>query len=127
MNISFPGESSEYRAARNQLLEQEAELRRVLHGVPGVRVVPEPPQTPLFHVHLAADPDRVVDHAALLAEKTGIRLFRLVKRAAHPVSCSFEISVSEQLRAQNRQRIESVHCVELLQQGRSMNTIKDSS
>ncbi|MFD1049623.1 threonine aldolase, partial [Kibdelosporangium lantanae] len=58
---------------------------------------PEPPQTPLFHVHLAADPDRVVDHAALLAEKTGIRLFRLVKRAAHPVSCSFEISVSEQL------------------------------
>jgi len=58
--------------------------------------VPEPPQTPLFHVHLAADPDRVVEHAALLAEKTGIRLFSQVTRSAHPVSCSFEISVSEQ-------------------------------
>jgi len=71
-------------------------LAGILGGIPGVQVVPEPPQTPLFHVHLAADPDRVVDHAALLAEKTGIRLFRLVKRAAHPLSCSFEISVSEQ-------------------------------
>jgi threonine aldolase len=71
-------------------------LAGVLGGIPGVQVVPEPPQTPLFHVHMAADPDRVLDHAMLLAEKTGIRLFRQVKRSAHPVSCSFEISVSEQ-------------------------------
>jgi threonine aldolase len=72
-------------------------LAGVLGGIPGVQVVPEPPQTPLFHVHMAADADRVLDHATLLAEKTGIRLFGAVKRSAHPLSCSFEVSVTEQL------------------------------
>jgi predicted dithiol-disulfide oxidoreductase (DUF899 family) len=33
MNISFPGESPEYRAARDRLLEQEIELRRITEAV----------------------------------------------------------------------------------------------
>ena len=33
MSISFPGESREYRAARNRLLEQEIELRRMMETV----------------------------------------------------------------------------------------------
>lgn len=37
MSISFPGESSEYRAARDRLLEQEAELRRVSEAVAAAR------------------------------------------------------------------------------------------
>ncbi|HEX6509881.1 MAG TPA: DUF899 family protein, partial [Chloroflexota bacterium] len=37
MSISFPGESLEYRAARNRLLEQEAELRRVTEAVASAR------------------------------------------------------------------------------------------
>jgi predicted dithiol-disulfide oxidoreductase (DUF899 family) len=48
MGISFPGESSEYRAARNRLLEQEIELRRHMEAVAAARralppggVVPE--------------------------------------------------------------------------------------
>ncbi|MET0133467.1 MAG: beta-eliminating lyase-related protein [Kibdelosporangium sp.] len=72
-------------------------LAGVLGRIPGVQIAPEPPQTPLFHVHLAADPDRVVDHAKVLAEKTGLWVFGRVKRSAHPLSCSFEISVTEQL------------------------------
>jgi predicted dithiol-disulfide oxidoreductase (DUF899 family) len=35
--IAFPGESSEYRAARNRLLEQEVELRRAMEGVAAAR------------------------------------------------------------------------------------------
>jgi predicted dithiol-disulfide oxidoreductase (DUF899 family) len=33
MSVSFPGESAEYRAARERLLEQEAELRRATEAV----------------------------------------------------------------------------------------------
>ena len=48
MKIGFPGESVEYRAARNRLLEQEIELRRTMEAVAAARrrlppggVVPE--------------------------------------------------------------------------------------
>jgi predicted dithiol-disulfide oxidoreductase (DUF899 family) len=48
MGITFPGESKEYRAARDRLLEQEIELRRATEAVAGARrdlppggVVPE--------------------------------------------------------------------------------------
>ena len=48
MSVTFPGESAEYRAARNRLLEQEVELRRAMEAVAVARrqlppggVVPE--------------------------------------------------------------------------------------
>ena len=48
MHVTFPGESEEYRAARNRLLEQEIELRRATEAVAAARralppggVVPE--------------------------------------------------------------------------------------
>src|SRR5690349_4517348 len=48
MGITFPGESSEYRVARDRLLEQEIELRRAMERVAAARrelppggVVPE--------------------------------------------------------------------------------------
>jgi predicted dithiol-disulfide oxidoreductase (DUF899 family) len=37
MSVSFPGESAEYRAARDQLLEQEAGLRRTTEAVAAAR------------------------------------------------------------------------------------------
>lgn len=37
MGVSFPGESAQYRAARNWLLDQEAELRRVTEAVAAAR------------------------------------------------------------------------------------------
>ena len=37
MAIAFPGESAEYRAARNRLLEQEIELRRAMQAVAAAR------------------------------------------------------------------------------------------
>src|SRR5437899_8516345 len=48
MAVAFPGESAEYRAARDRLLEQEIELRRTMEAVAAARrrlppggVVPE--------------------------------------------------------------------------------------
>ena len=37
MSISFPGESPEYRVARNRLLQQEVELRRATEAVAAAR------------------------------------------------------------------------------------------
>jgi uncharacterized protein DUF899 len=37
MVIEFPGESAEYRAARDRLLEQEIELRRAMEAVAAAR------------------------------------------------------------------------------------------
>ena len=37
MSVTFPGESAEYRAARNQLLAQEIELRRQMEAVAALR------------------------------------------------------------------------------------------
>ena len=37
MAIAFPGESGEYRAARDQLLDQEIELRRAMEAVAEAR------------------------------------------------------------------------------------------
>ena len=37
MTIAFPGESEEYRAARNRLLEREIELRREMEAVAALR------------------------------------------------------------------------------------------
>src|SRR5215470_19029198 len=53
MAIAFPGESTEYRAARNRLLEQEIELRRVMEAVAEARRRLPPggvvPQDYVFH------------------------------------------------------------------------------
>src|SRR5260370_24079050 len=37
MAVAFPGESAEYRAARNRLVDQEIELRRAMEAVAGAR------------------------------------------------------------------------------------------
>ena len=53
MAIAFPGESAEYRAARNRLLEQEIELRRNMEAVAVARRRLPPggvvPQDYVFH------------------------------------------------------------------------------
>jgi predicted dithiol-disulfide oxidoreductase (DUF899 family) len=53
MAIAFPGESAEYRSARNRLLEQEIELRRAMEAVAEARrrLPPggEVPQDYVFH------------------------------------------------------------------------------
>lgn len=46
-----------------------------LREVPGIEVVPDPPQTPLFHVHLRGDPERLVQRSLQLARERGVWLF----------------------------------------------------
>lgn len=58
MGVSFPGESAHYRAARNQLLDQEAELRRVTEAVAAARRdLPPGGVVPQDYVFQGASPD----------------------------------------------------------------------
>ncbi|MEU7864353.1 beta-eliminating lyase-related protein [Nonomuraea sp. NPDC049141] len=59
------------------------------------RAYPDPPQTPIFHIHLPA-PRRAVEQAgaAILAEH-GIQLWGRVRSGPDPSRCSFEITVGE--------------------------------
>jgi predicted dithiol-disulfide oxidoreductase (DUF899 family) len=58
MSVSFPGESAEYRAARDRLLMQEAELRRAAEAVAaGRRELPLGGALPEDYVFRQAGPD----------------------------------------------------------------------
>src|SRR5436309_11050253 len=58
MSISFPGESPEYRAARDRLLDQEIELRRATEAVAAVRrELPPGGAVPEDYVFQGAGPD----------------------------------------------------------------------
>lgn len=58
MSTSFPGESPEYRAARDKLLQEETELRRVTEAVAAARrALPPGGQVPENYVFEAEGPD----------------------------------------------------------------------
>jgi predicted dithiol-disulfide oxidoreductase (DUF899 family) len=58
MSVSFPGESPEYRAARERLLEQEAELRRATESVAAARrALPAGGAVPEDYMFLTTGPD----------------------------------------------------------------------
>lgn len=59
------------------------------------RVVPDPPQTPLFHVHLPV-PRAAAERAGeeLIAER-GVQLFLRVRSSPDPSRCAFEVTVGE--------------------------------
>jgi threonine aldolase len=62
-------------------------------GVATVR--PDPPQTPLFHVHLPVAPDAANRAGAELLAARGIQLFTRVQTEGLPGRCKFEVSVGE--------------------------------
>jgi len=59
------------------------------------RAAPDPPQTPLFHVHLPVGPAAARRGAAALLADTGTELFGRIRTAPDPGRCSFEICVGD--------------------------------
>ncbi|ONI90979.1 threonine aldolase [Saccharothrix sp. ALI-22-I] len=59
------------------------------------RTVPNPPQTPLFHIHLPIGPAAAERAAATVLAATGVELLGRVRTAPDPDRCSFEITVGE--------------------------------
>ena len=72
-----------------------AEIAAALRDLPGVEVVPEVPQTPLFHVLVHAPKEALERaHAALLADR-GVELFRYARTTTSPRWSRFEVTVGE--------------------------------
>jgi threonine aldolase len=59
------------------------------------RTVPDPPQTPLFHVHLPRPRAEVERAGAALLASRGIQLWGRLRSLPDPRTCAFEVTVGE--------------------------------
>ena len=58
-----------------EFLAHARALGAALREVPGIELVPDPPQTPLFHLHLRGDRQRLTKRSLQLARERGVWLF----------------------------------------------------
>jgi threonine aldolase len=70
-------------------------LAAALREVPGVRVVPDPPQTPLFHVHLQGERDVLWPRMLELAQARRVWLASRLEASVVPAVSKLEIHVGE--------------------------------
>ena len=80
-----------------EFADRARKLAALLGELPGVHIVPDPPQTAMFHLHLAASPVAVTVASRQLREESALVPPRYVRPSSSPRHCSFEITVSEQL------------------------------
>ena len=75
--------------------ERATELAAAMATVPGIEVVPDPPQTPLFHVLVHASMEALERAHAQLVEERGVELFRYARPTTSPRWSRFELTVGE--------------------------------
>ena len=78
-----------------EFLAHARALAAALREVPGIAVVPDPPQTPLFHPHLHGDGDAIAKRALDVAERRRVWLFRSLQPTQLPDVHKVEITVGE--------------------------------
>jgi threonine aldolase len=78
-----------------RFLEHARALAAALGDVPGINVVPDPPQTPLFHLHLRGDRDELQHRALDLARERRIWLFYFLEPSVVPGINKLELNVGE--------------------------------
>lgn len=76
-------------------LEHARAVAGALSDVEGVRVVPDPPQTPLFHVHLRGDRPAMEARALELAQERRVWVLRRLEPSVVPGVCSTELHLGE--------------------------------
>jgi threonine aldolase len=82
------GKMSEY---RDRAVAIAARLRRI----PGVEVVPDPPQTNMMHLWMRGAPERLAQAALEISDETGVWLFERTMRTGLPSWQRIEITVSD--------------------------------
>lgn len=70
-------------------------LPAALSNVGGIAVVPDPPQTPLFHLHLHGDIETLQERALGVAEERGVWLFHRLAPSVVPNVSVIELNVGE--------------------------------
>ena len=66
-----------------------------LATVDGLEIVPDPPQTPMFYLHLRGDADRLAEAAVSVAEERGVFLFAEPSTTSSPRWQRHEVMVGE--------------------------------
>jgi threonine aldolase len=95
----WPNAASALALLPERLAEMPARLRHAraiaaaLAGVDGVRVVPDPPQTPMMHLLFEVSADRFADNARRLAEEAGIWTWAKASATGDPSVVRCELSV----------------------------------
>ncbi len=70
-------------------------IAEALKAVPAVTIVPDPPQTPLFHLHLRGDRDTLERRALEVARASGVWLFHRLEPSVVPGVSKLELTVGE--------------------------------
>jgi threonine aldolase len=78
-----------------RFLEHARALAASLAEVSGLVVVPDPPQTPLFHIHLRGDPQTLSERALDVAEDRHVWLFHRLAPSVVPNVSVLELNVGE--------------------------------
>jgi hypothetical protein len=78
-----------------RFLEHARAIGGALSELPGIDVVPDPPQTPLFHLHLRGDADTLVRRALSLAREERIWLFHKLAPTSTPGVQKLELNLGE--------------------------------
>lgn len=81
------------------------ELAAALRDLPGVEVVPDPPQTPLFHVIVPVPPAALAAAHQRFVERRGLELFLYPRTTTSPRCSRFEITVGENAMAVDPQDV----------------------
>ncbi len=76
-------------------VEHARAVAAALAAVDGVEIVPDPPQTPMFHVLLRGDRDRLCDAALTIAERRKVFLFGELRPTASPSHHLHEVTVGD--------------------------------
>jgi threonine aldolase len=78
-----------------RFLEHARAVAAALREVPGITVVPDPPQTPLFHLHLRGDRDALWERALDLAQQRRVWLFNRPEPSVVPGINKIELNIGE--------------------------------
>jgi threonine aldolase len=76
-------------------LEHARQIAAVLREVPGVEVIPNRPQTPLFHIHVRGDREVLWRRALDIAAEQGVWLCGPLKPALVPGTSKIEVNIGE--------------------------------
>lgn len=76
-------------------LERARSVAAEMAAVPGVRVLPDPPHTNLFHVFIDLDPEAAMAARDELAESTGLWLYEYAGPTDRPGTSRIEYTVGE--------------------------------
>jgi threonine aldolase len=78
-----------------RFLEHARALAGALRQLSGLDIVPDPPQTPLFHVHVRGDVQTIRDRAFHIAEERRVWLFDTLGPSVVPDVSKVELSIGE--------------------------------